>query len=297
MKPVRLLLAIFPLALLLAAGLPAWAIIPGVVPPTPPTGIWSGLNLSYVYDRGGASGVAVGSNYILTVRHGAGYTAFYDAVNVYTVAQVYYAPTEVDPINNPLNLPPDLALARVTPSLPAYYNRYGGPYSFTDDLIAAGWGYNGTTGTLSGVDYYSQTGGGGLSWGSNRPTAAFPADVGGTYYNHMLEMDFSLSDGFQTPYECGVGSGDSGGAVFIETSPGNWYLTGILETRDTRQDPPLDADLNQFDTDYAIDLRYYNAWIDSIVFVPEPASGLCFMLFSVCLLRRRPRAPSRMCGV
>jgi hypothetical protein len=225
---------------LLMAG-PATAIIVSnySVATNPPTGSWN-VNWDYVYNYQGSSGVAVGSNWLLTAAHVAD-DSFSTTLNIngtnYYQREIVFHRAEDDPAHTNKA---DLALVRFDKVFPGYYPLYTGTFPTrtfpTDKRLSAVLVGFGTTGSVYNAvtDYYTDSGfGNGIKrWGSNKIDAPTTADYDvagatGMTYNDGIQILFTFSS---TTYEAGVGVRDSGGGTFVN-DVGVWKLAGINTVR------------------------------------------------------------------
>lgn len=213
------------------------------------------FNWDYVYEFNKSSSVAVGSRWLLTAAHVAddqGNSTI--TVNGQTFSQIdeFYHSSA------------DLALVQLDQDLPGYYLIYGGDYPVNPrrnrlEAILIGFGVTGTV-----IDQYNYTfgssGKGIERWGYNKIDGQVNF-VGGTgKTNSGLSMYFDTAD---TSNEAGVGTGDSGGGVFVSDNS-VWKLSGIMT--DVR------TDLSQ-DVIYAVDVQDYLEWINSIIIETNDLDG------------------------
>jgi hypothetical protein len=201
---------------------PAAAIVPGQTDPNLFVGDWAGMDWGCVYNWRGSSGVGVDDFWLLTAAHVGGWvgssTVTIDG-RVYTAVEVAAAP------NDPGHAPAvDLKLIRLDNVLPKTSGLYSGSFPTFPAFkrlkcIMIGYGKTGE----DHDSYYTMTGGGGVKrWGTNKIAAESRVDSSG-YSSECIRMNF---DSGATTYECGLGSGDSGGGTFVEVD-GTWLLAGI----------------------------------------------------------------------
>jgi len=125
-------------------------------------------------------------------------------------------------------------------------------------------------------------------WGTNEIISTGTSTYMGA---NTLETEFNLSG---TTYEGQGVQNDSGGAFFVETTPGNWQLAGLIVTVSLYPNQP---DGNQTAIDgnrtVAIDLSAYEAEIMAVV--PETAHFgvlLCLMaVVAIITFSNRKRIP------
>lgn len=109
------------------------------------------------------------------------------------------------------------------------------------------------------------------------------------YGNYSLSQGGPTTVGLITDYDPVTGEaqgegGDSGGALFYEYAPGQWWLSGILSGIGT-------SNGTQFTASVAI-AAYYNQ-INAVVAIPEPSAWTAILggtAITCCLMRRRRRA-------
>jgi len=137
-----------------------------------------------------------------------------------------------------------------------------------------------------------------LRWGTNRIEAFGTYGGGSTPYtvsNAFASVFDSAADPSQTNFEAQGVQNDSGGAFFVENSPGVWQVSGLIVTVGTFSGQPDGNRTAIFgQTTVAIDLSDYKT--DIMALVPESAN-IGFVLgavFGVMVLARR-RQRSFLC--
>ncbi len=110
-----------------------------------------------------------------------------------------------------------------------------------------------------------------LRWGTNQVHET-GLEVRASVGDHTTAFSMRLSPTHPTPYECGVGLGDSGGAAFIEHD-GRYELAGVLFAAKTFDDQPARTTLYGNMT-FAADLSVYRDQILAITLAPACRDGL-----------------------
>lgn len=230
----------------------------------------------YVGQVGGASGVYLGNNWVITAAH--------VGVGNFTVAGVTYSyvPGTATTISN-ADGTADLVLFQIAtaPVLPSLTIRSGDPAVETAFV-------SGSTVVLIGFG-----GGQGKSWGANVVTGKNEnIDVGGRITTTFYTRFGSINYGTHTiNNRAMLVGGDSGGAAFIyNSSTGKWELAGLNEAVGT------DTGGNSYS--FMTQLNVYAAQINAITAVtavPEPgwAAGVgaaAALIPLAARLRRRLRA-------
>lgn len=183
---------------------------------TPPVGPLAGSGWDYQGVWQGLLGTAVSPNFFLTAKHvggGVGGTFSYQGSSYTTVARVDH-PTA------------DLTLWQVSGTLPSYAPLYTAANEVGQDFVLFGRSaVRGAEVTVPGASpeplrgwLWGSTGGGVTRWGENTVDDTLVLD-GADY----LLAGFSFDGGAN---EAMLGSGDSGGGVFI-LDGGIWKLAGI----------------------------------------------------------------------
>jgi hypothetical protein len=250
----------------------------------------NGFSWDGVYNINSCSGVAVADHWILTAAHVA------DDVTSGTVtigSDSYSATTTYNSAGADLAL---IYVADVT--FDTYYDI--GSFTVTTNTVRQGpqmmttyttqtalmVGY-GTTGTVDTTTTFTagSTGKGTERWGTNEASLSngeiYTYEVTANGYTSTdVIMDFNTAD---TTYEAGVGTGDSGGGVFVQNADsGEWELAGIMN-----------SSLTGTDQDYvgAVQLSEYSDWITSTMatVIPEPTTIAIFGtgMFGLLGYRRR----------
>lgn len=182
---------------------------------TVPTGALSGSGWQYEGAWGSFLGTAIAPNYFVTAKHvggSVGGTFTYQGVP-YTTTASFSSPNS------------DLNIWQVSSSFPTYAPLYGSSDEAGRNLVVTGRGparsdtvVNNVFGDPAG---WTTGGGGGTQrWGEN--VVAAREDWGGSL-GTLLRADFDRTGGAN---EAMLGSGDSGGGVFIQEG-GTWKLAGI----------------------------------------------------------------------
>ena len=238
---------------------PAAAIVGGL--DTAPSGEWA-MDWGYVYQWRGASAVAVGDYWIITVAHLAddgGSADLTIGAELYRMQEIVFHES-----STPGDDPADLALIRFNRRLPGHYDILTNMLALVGDPNAILIGY-GTDGVLH-PNYYEMTGGtqGTKRWGTNKVDAPFRTEehtIGGTSFSSIsFGMWYSQDD---TEYESGYGWLDSGGGTFVHDG-NDWVLAGINEVIYDNGNP------GQYVKSCAVSIPWYHEWITSTV--PEPAA-------------------------
>jgi hypothetical protein len=219
-------------ALTLAAA-PSFAVVGGITDLTEfsdPASQYYGMNWSYVYKPYNGSSVAIGYFTLLTADHylnnKVGDTFWINGDN--------WRVSSVETPNEDYQPTPDLRVLHLENltnqyrPLPGFYDLYTGTFSTASSFVIVGLGNTGVTYDT----YYTNTSGtsGVRRWGTNR----FDKLVWKEYTTHntrCFKMRYSKIDDANTVHESGVGSGDSGGGVFVKDGD-TWKLAGINLYRD-----------------------------------------------------------------
>ena len=230
---------------------------------TQPAGQSGVTGWNYVGTVGGASGVYLGNNWVLTAGH-VGAATFTLAGASYSVV-----PGSTQTISDS-NGQADICLFQVSPApnLPALPIATSGP---SDGTSVAILGYGG--------------GGGNETWGLNAVT-----DNG-----ILVNVESFFTTDFQTAYGTSgntyfLVSGDSGGGDFaFNSATQQWELVGINEAIDTSKNPP---------DSYFVELSAYASQINAITAQPVPALpwwgwGVLFASIPMLVSRYLPRKVSR----
>jgi hypothetical protein len=212
------------------AARPAFAIIPGVERDNAfdaPNSPWYGMNWDYVYQTRAGTSVAVGYFALLTARHYPIEEGNKFLINgdEFEVVRQDLAPTDAGTV-----LPPDLRILRLKNNtdpmrpLPGFYGLHTGRLDENPDgnMVIVGTGFSGET--RYGILYRDDPNTGRAKrWGTNSYSGSGPREHS-AYDTRCFWMDLNRGD---TPHECGIGDGDSGGGVFAKGSNGEWQLAGI----------------------------------------------------------------------
>lgn len=222
----------------------------------------NGFDWDGVYNVNNCSGVAVGEHWLLTAAHVA------DDV---TSGTVKIGSTTYSGVSTSYQTDgADLALIYVSDvTFDTYYDITS--CSLNDTAIMVGYGNTGTVTTATFTD--SGLGKGTKRWGTNKITFTDQTiDTAGTSYSSTgVYMQFNSSPSpTSTTYEAGVGTGDSGGGLFVMDENGSWSLAGILNTS-----------ASDGTNDYvgAVQLSEYSDWITTTmdtIAIPEPATLTIF---------------------
>lgn len=230
------------------------------------------------------TGTLISGNWVLTAAHcvtgGNHLTSFTVGGNTYSVAQVVVHPgwNLADP-NRLLN-GDDIALVRLSGFVGnvAPARLYDG-YS---EVGSMGWHVGfGATGTgLTG----HTTGGGGIRRAGTNVVDTLASVFG--FSTNVLMGDFDNPNGLQNAFaslgsspiptdnEVSIAPGDSGGAYFLEVTPGDWRLMGVHSFIGAF-DPPAgntipNAEYGEFMGSTRV--SGHAAWIRSVAAAPEPGS-------------------------
>lgn len=231
----------------------------------------------YVGQVGGASGVYLGNNWVVTAAH-VGPGSFTTAGITYS-----YVPGTVTTITN-ADGTADLVLFQIAtaPTLPSLTIR-------TSDPLVESTFTTGSTVVMIGFG-----GGQGRSWGANLVTgknynAAVGSWISTTFYTRFGEIDYGT---YSINNHAMLESGDSGGAAFIyNSSAAQWELAGINEA------VGIDDQGNSYS--FLTQLNVYAAQINAITATPVPESGwsagigVTVVLIAVAARLRRRFRPGR----
>ncbi len=229
--------------LCLAGGEAAWAVVPGTTNPSQLTAEWSGFDWNSVYSWRSGSAVAIDEFWILSVRHvggGVGNTLTANGLT-HTVVQTVLGPTDTGQVK-----PTDLMLHRLDRPVSSYAPLYYGSLNPGTKAIIAGYGQTGQ----DYVTYYTMTGGAGIKRVGTNKVNGTDRVTTSAYSSQCLYMNFLSGD---TPYEAGLGTGDSGGGTFVKEG-GVWKLAGINAYVDTN------GTAGQYDSSYAVSIPAYAMW-------------------------------------
>lgn len=213
-----------------------------------------GLNWDYVLKFNNSSAVAIDPYWLLTVAHVAD-----DAPH----SSVVIGATTYNQIGEVYHPTADLALIQLDAALPDYYQIYTGGYAASRPEVAM-VGYGGV-GTITDTKNFTvgSTGRGTRRWATNKIDNLLNYTGGTGKENQGFQMFFDTSNPSSgSTNEGGVGSGDSGGAVFYDDG-GTWKLAGIMSDASTA---------GTADSVLAIDVQQYEAWIVSVI--PELPSWM-----------------------
>ncbi|HKL20845.1 MAG TPA: trypsin-like serine protease [Tichowtungia sp.] len=257
-------LSVIALLFILASIAPAIVVEDNLTAASPPFGDWD-LNWDYVYNYRNSSAVAVGEYWLLTAAHVAddgGTGALTINGTTYLQQEIIVHAGTADP-DNADNA--DLALVRYDKPLSGFYDLYAGSFTTASELILVGFGNTGAVFTASSgpgppgppvPDYYTDSGSGrGIRrWGTQDynggGTGSFTIDSL-TTTNEVFAMRFVVGE---TPYEAGVGIGDSGGGSFIKDGD-EWKLAGTIISRNGN------AEETEFDFSISVSVPAYTNWV------------------------------------
>ena len=250
----RLLAAIAcPILLTALLAAPAEAVVPGETDVSPfldPQSDYYGMTMDTVGWVGSGSCVAVSGRYVATVRHFSASVG--SSINM--GGDTYVVEDVIDAPDLGQFWAPDLRLLKVSSLIDTYVDVYDGPLTSGDGLVMVGTGYSGDVDTDNNTWTYSEATGRDWRWGTNQyDTGAWIAQSG--HYSKVLQIGFVAGE---TPYECGLASGDSGGGVFVrDASSGQWELAGLgaYINRIDGPSPPYNAS-------YAVSMLEYGHWVE-----------------------------------
>jgi len=134
----------------------------------------------------------------------------------------------------------------------------------------AAWNETTAPGTYAGYKTVSNKT---MRWGTNRVSAlnvdidpiCGVTDPSNTSCRPTNTFRLIFDSGLPTTDECRANSGDSGGAVFRESSPGQWELAGIMIAIDSYSGQPSTAYTVYGTSTYAADLWNYRDTIQAII--------------------------------
>ena len=202
---------------------PASALVPGETSTAPfstPGGPYEDMTVDYVGRVRGGSAVAVADRYFLTARHFS--ISVGNTINLYgstyQVQEMFNAPVLAGETKAV-----DMRLLKVSSMITGHYDLYDGSLSAGDEAVLVGTGYTGTVNPGSTWTWSASTTRE-RRWGTNRYDLTTMFDTA-SYRSQVHRMDFTTGD---TPFEVGLGSGDSGGAMLVrDDADGQWKLAGI----------------------------------------------------------------------
>jgi len=228
---------------------------------------YTDFDWSFVYRVGGASGVAIAPNWILTAKH--------VTPGDITVGSLTYHLLET--VAHPTA---DIRVARYDQAFPGYYPIYTGefpgiPAPAHKRLIGlmVGFGRTGDVLTSTTYSWHDGTTAGVKRWGDARIDALGNDPGLGDFF--VQNFNTAVSD-----YAGGGADKDSGGGVFVN-SGGTWYLAGTMVN--------VTGDPGAYTGTVSVRLPSYAGWIASVI--PEPATGVSVLAGAGLLwaLRRRVR--------
>ena len=265
------------------------------------SGNWD-LDWSGVYNYKGSSAVAIDSHWLLTAAH----VADDGGTGVFTVEGTIYTPQGLPLYYNGTTAgsttsstdkneaTADLALVRFDNAFPTVYD-YKTTTSFSDrfdDVILVGYGYGGEVMQDDSSGSWNQDGNSDKikRWGTNNidqystwnvdstyeHDPAWPTDLPSINTMGMYKATISETDDFyNTDYETGFNTGDSGGPMFVKDGD-EWIVAGINILA-----------LASSGTTYSVAVGDYDEWVTATV--PEPATMSLLALGGIAMLRRRKK--------
>ncbi len=250
--------------------------------------------LSNIGTRGGLSAIYLGHGVVLTANHvGAGDVSFDGTVYPYVPGSAVqlangdgtYADLLMFEIYPWPDLP-DLSIPELTPAYGSLLLVAGNGRDRGNALV---WDPNGKylPGPTNG---YAWAPSAHVCWGNNN-LEVYPA--GGKVFN--TRAFGSYFDAGRALPESQAVTGDSGGGVFTQPSPGEWNLVGVVLGIVQYSGQPAGTSFYGQRTYYA-DLAYYRPQINDAVALPEPERMLApgaALLGWLAVRRRRAAAAAR----
>jgi hypothetical protein len=269
------------IAALAVASAHSFAIINGVDAP----------DFTFVGSVNGASGVVVGSNWVLTATHVGG--------GPFTLNGTTYIPDTIINADGLSGRPlTDLTLMHFSTAFSSWSDPYYGAVT-GQTMTIVGFGGGGTLrpdgtgfnqdlpgGTRrKGVNVASVVTTENLPWLGNAPVQVIEFDIDGNGIDTFGDGGPILNG--NTNLEATYAGGDSGGGAFLNIS-GVWRLVGTNDFIFDANNPPNGNNWDFGDGGGAIHLGAYQNWIESTIHpVPEPASLAALGIGALALLRRR----------
>jgi Trypsin/PEP-CTERM motif len=253
-------------------GIQAVAVLPGLTTDT------NTIDFAFVGQIGGASGVLIGPNTVLTARHVGAGTFTLPGVGVFSVlsGSVINHPTDdltIFKINTGATILTDFAdvnvNAIVSPT-PITMVGFGG----TGNLNGLGTGYSVLGGSSAGIRRK------GIGTVEGTVLVDEPGFRLESYYAPLRQNG-----------DAALAGGDSGGGWFLNSGSGRKQLVGInswIGTFGTGTDWNFSTDPSNFFASGAVNLSEYNGWLVSngVQVVPEPGT-IAVLGFGAALIARR----------
>ncbi|MCH8275488.1 MAG: hypothetical protein IH851_11940, partial [Armatimonadetes bacterium] len=212
-------------------------------------------------DAGGfdTTAVAVSPHWVMTARHTTGGMGSTDALFKLQDGTTF---SSVEIVRHPTD---DIALVRMSDSMPGWYKPYFGAADLGATMTIVGYGVKGR---MAAGEWEFDWGTGGVKrFARNRATLSQFLDLG-SVRAWWLIADFdgagrdAFGDGGPVSDEGTLGAGDSGSAALIDVA-GEWEVAGIgswIGSVGGGQPPPHYGSIFG-----AVQVRKYEAWIRSIV--------------------------------
>lgn len=215
---------------------------------------YTDFNWSYVYQVGGASGVAIAPYWLLTAKHVTPGNIVVNSIT-YNLVQTIAHPSA------------DIRVALYDKPFPGYYPIYTGgfpgipsPPAHRLTGIMVGYGRTGNVTSSTTYSWHGSSTAGTKRWGDARIDA--------------LGTDATLGDYFIQPFDTGVttyaaggADKDSGGGVFVK-SGGTWYLAGTMVS--------VTGESGTYNGTVSVRLPSYASWIAQQI--PEPTVAFSLLI-------------------
>lgn len=273
MRKSRLLSHAYSAAVLLLIATSARGIVTGniTVSESNPNGYapYTDFDWNYVYQVGGASGVAIAPYWLLTAKHVTPGNIVVNSIT-YNLVQTIAHPSA------------DIRVAQYDKMFPGYYPIYTGSFPGIPEPpsqrltgIMVGFGRTGTVLTQTTYNWGAPSTAGTKRWGDARIDAVDNDASLGDYFLQSFNTNV-------TTYAAGGADKDSGGGVFVKSS-GTWYLAGTMVS--------VTGESDTFNGTISVRLPSYANWIASQI--PEPSIPL-FLTIGGCLLTALRRTRCRL---